>query len=357
MALQPPADPARTARALRACLRCLPPACGRGLEEGLLAAARAALPPTAFERLPAHVLLREGKCFEAISIFTHHLAEGARGAALVAGLELPLLPEPRPVRRVARGNSGRELSGQDGPHSTAIHGWWSEFQPQHQAAHLAEQLEKQQQALVEDGTWDTILQVYLHSSPCTLAHMPVAPPPEIDASQTFATVGFDKSEPVDETAVAGAGYVSCDEQDVCAGADVNYYLQASVRTYQVPNSRRILNPSRGKLAEEAARAAGADDAAAKAAGAAAMAYQQPAGGGGTTQYDISKVDLNWTTRTLEAIPGAPNSPFGADNAGGDGTLGVLGPSLRVAPGQTMSLFLKARTACGDRTLWPPFRTL
>ena len=39
--------------------------------------------------------MREGKCFEAVNIFTHQLTEAARRSALESGLRLPLLPRSR----------------------------------------------------------------------------------------------------------------------------------------------------------------------------------------------------------------------------------------------------------------------
>lgn len=55
---------------------------------------------------------------------------------------------------------------------------------------------------------------------------------------------------------------------------------------------------------------------------------------------LSLSDLTFLTRSFEAIPGMPNSPFGPAAAGGDGTEGVLGPALLVQPGQRMSIFLQ-----------------
>ena len=89
---------------------------------------------------------------------------------------------------------------------------------------------------------------------------------------------------------------------VCAvGSDVNYYLQGSVAAYTIGGSRKIRT--------------------------------------GRSSY-ISNADVTFHTRTFMPIPGTTNSPFGPAKAGGDGTTGVLGPALKVQPGQTMSLLLK-----------------
>jgi len=228
---------------------------------------------------PAYALLREGKCFEAVNIFIHQLTEVTRSALIEAGIVLPLLPAPR-SRDDPIGNRRRLLD--------------STIEDPIIQRHL-----KQMEA---SGALNKIQKNYLKQSPCDLAHRErVAAPKHINGKQTFSKIGFKKGQ-IDSTEIPGAGYVNCDQEamDQCtAGADVKYYLEAVVRKYTIPNSRNI-----------------------------------------QFNGDSHDHDITFTTRALEAIRDQPNSPFGEDKAGGDGSSGILGPALLVNPGQKMYVFVK-----------------
>lgn len=50
-------------------------------------------------------------------------------------------------------------------------------------------------------------------------------------------------------------------------------------------------------------------------------------------------DVSFLTRSLEAMPCSP-SEWGPDYAGGDGTIGVLGPAIVANPGEKVHIFVK-----------------
>lgn len=113
-----------------------------------------------------------------------------------------------------------------------------------------------------------------------------------------------------DTAIPGADYLPDCNMAKCAGADRNYYMQAVIKDFVIKGSRHIMTAPPGTYPNL------------------------------KSSHKISNEDVTLTTRTLEAIPGAPNSAFGPDLFGGDGTGGLLGPALLMLPGQSVNLFVK-----------------
>jgi hypothetical protein len=113
------------------------------------------------------------------------------------------------------------------------------------------------------------------------------------------------SEDYPDTAIPGAGYVPCDQADVCLeGGDRQYMIQAAVRSYVVPGSSQIQR---------------------------------------SNSATPNQADYAFHTRTFEGMPESP-SKFGPDAAGGDGTLGLLGPAIVANPGERVHIFVKNNLA-------------
>jgi hypothetical protein len=113
------------------------------------------------------------------------------------------------------------------------------------------------------------------------------------------------SEDYPDTAIPGAGYVPCDQADVCLeGGDRQYMVQAAVRSYVVLGSSKIQR---------------------------------------SNSATPNQADYAFHTRTFEGMPESP-SKFGPDAAGGDGTLGLLGPAIVANPGERVHIFVKNNLA-------------
>lgn len=156
----------------------------------------------------------DGRCFEAVNIFYHQLTSVSRSAAYAAGLVLPLLP--------ARGVDPRSN------------------QPLHSDHDRARRYMEHTSIAAVAGNITQIVSTYISRSPCMTAHEPRASVDEDDNKQDTFQAPFSTAEARD-TAVPGAGYVDCDAPDVCQGADVNYRMQAVVRTYILPGSNNMPN--------------------------------------------------------------------------------------------------------------------
>jgi len=250
--------------------------------------------------------------------FYHHLAEESRSQALeLHALTLPLLPEDQEAikflialyRNGPREQGGKRHLQQDGVHSHI----WSEL------------MILERQRLMNETLWnvefeiiEALLSKYNTQSPCEMAHRKLAKPWSIETAEqagvspevaeeiakdleedTFNT--FNVSDPIPNTTIPGAGYLSCEEAAKCLeGGDRQYMIQAVVRAYVVPGSGKIIpSDSNISLGE----------------------------------------DVVFHTRTFEAMPGSP-SEWGPDKAGGNGTAGLIGPAIVANPGDTVHIFVK-----------------
>lgn len=112
---------------------------------------------------------------------------------------------------------------------------------------------------------------------------------------------------IPDTTIKGATYVNCDKPEVCeAGAHRSYRMQAVVRAYRVKGSHKIIiqtevDPKPRPISKD-------------------------------------KKDVVFHTRAFEALPGS-KSQWGPDKAGGNGTLGMLGPVIVGNPGERVHLFV------------------
>ncbi|KAL3906759.1 MAG: hypothetical protein SGILL_009143, partial [Bacillariaceae sp.] len=295
----------------------------------------------------ARQVVRNGKCYDAVMLYYHHLDQTSKNNLLVAepNFKLPLLPENKDAlhflrsvlkakkKKAARSHhhdhDRRSLQEEDVLAEVGLdaqevgmdpndffHGHdWSNMTAQEQLAYQEQLFMSLNQTYVQN-----LLDQYNDKSPCELAHATLSPK---WSEETAIQAGFDEEEaafyteqietgtfstnnvaPPDDipnTETEGAGYMDCDQAAQCLeGGDVQYMVQGVVRTITVPGSGKIINP----------------------------ATMEPFG-----------KDLVFHTRTFEGMSDSPSS-FGPTKAGGDGTSGLLGPAFQANPGQTMKLFVK-----------------
>jgi len=117
-------------------------------------------------------------------------------------------------------------------------------------------------------------------------------------------------EDIPDTSVKGAGYIADCDPAKCKGGDANYYLEAKLRNFKIKNSKLIETTKPGTYPNF------------------------------HSSHKISDEDVTFLTRHVQAMEGAPNSPFGPDAFGGDGMQGILGPALQMLPGTTVYLMVK-----------------
>lgn len=131
-------------------------------------------------------------------------------------------------------------------------------------------------------------------------------------NDSFTIKGDIEGQPIPDTTIPGAGYVSCDQASVCLeGGDRQYKIQGVVRAIRVPGSAKIVENT------------------------------GMAGGMGHTMG----TDVLFHTRTFEGMPDTP-SEWGPDAVGGDGTNGLLGPAIVANPGDKVHVFVQNNL--GDR---------
>lgn len=131
---------------------------------------------------------------------------------------------------------------------------------------------------------------------------------------SFAIKDNAEDRPVPDTVIPGADYIPCDQASVCLeGADRQYKIQAVVRAIRVPGSAKII-PNAGMSGGSHAMALG--------------------------------TDVLFHTRTFEGMPDTP-SAWGPDATGGDGTQGLLGPTIVANPGEKVHIFVQNNL--GDQT--------
>jgi FtsP/CotA-like multicopper oxidase with cupredoxin domain len=264
-------------------------------------------------------VVRDGKCFEIVNLFHHHLTDATRKQILAKGLELPLLPP----REYSMGRRRREL--QDINSGTldlrkftniidSINDpidLFADHIPILPIAHTL-QLAKKTLEFREKFTqteWAKILERTAGQSPCTLAH-------SNDYSdhyekETFYNASLDTEAPlqIQGTGQTKIGYV---EQGAVCG-DPNepntrqYSLRATIKEVLVKGSKNI-------QIQSLMTANGLD-----------------------TSRNLSTRDVRFVTRTFEAIHGRPNSAFVGNTYGTDG---ILGPVLRCDPGETCYLYVQ-----------------
>lgn len=311
-------------------------------------------------------VLRQGKCFESVQLYYHHLSYETR-----VGFPhtLPLLPEAQEdvkeiVRYVrqqkgiakARDTDRCAKAGADAATITASAttstGRHHHNHPQdrhldmvffqdeiHDNVFSQETLTAKEQFLRDqlaaingaNGTLADLLAKYNTQSPCSMSHRTLSNPWTSASAEeagvpiqvaalietqlkndSFSTMGVPEKDYPD-TVIPGAGYIDCEQATQCLeGGDRQYMMQAVVRSYVVKGSANIQ------------------------------------ASGSSTPFGV---DASFHTRTFEAIPGSP-SEWGPDEAGGDGTLGLLGPAFVANPGETVHIFVKNNLA--DTSALGPF---
>ena len=286
-------------------------------------------------------VIRNGKCYDAVMLYYHHLDEASKHNIFVTepNFKLPMLPENKDAlhflksvlyvqqdreattaaRRRPRPHHRRHLQQDDklfqevgiNPNQFFHDHNWSNLTDQQQLAYQEKLIQGLNSTYVQN-----LLDQYNTKSPCELAHATLSPqwseetaiqagidPEDFDKVETGTFVTENVAQPghIPNTETPGAGYVDCDQAAQCLdGGDVQYMVQAVVRTIKVPGSGKIGIPM--------------------------------------TMENFGE-DLLFHTRTFEGMPESP-SAFGPDKAGGDGRNGLLGPALMAKPGQTMKLFVK-----------------
>jgi hypothetical protein len=263
-------------------------------------------------------ILRNGKCYEAVQLFYHHLSEDARSEYMHDhSLAIPLLPENREVldflSAVYRNNCEEDGSRRH-LQQNYYHGHiWSNLTRVERDRYHNEVLSGVEMDIIQE-----VLDKYSTISPCEMAHRVLTQPwtvemavkagvPEDVAEKiaealkndTFNTNGV--ADPIPDTKTPNAGYIDCDQARMCLeGGDVQYMLQAVVRSYTVTGSGKILLKKGG---------------------------------------DPLGKDVKFETRTFEGMSGSP-SAWGPIRAGGDGTGGLLGPAIVAKPGDKVYIFVK-----------------
>jgi hypothetical protein len=262
-------------------------------------------------------VVRNGKCYEAVQLFYHHLSEDARSEYMHDhNLAIPLLPENREaldfLSAVYRNNREKDGSRrrlqQDNYHGHI----WSNLTRAERDRYHDEVLSGIDMDIIQE-----VVKTHSTLSPCELAHRVLTEPWTIDmavkngvskevaeniakalVNDTFNTNGV--ADPIPNTTTPGAGYIDCSQASVCLeGGDVQYMVHAVVRSYPIKGSGKILNKDGVPLGK----------------------------------------DVKFETRTFEGMPGSP-SAWGPTKAGGDGTGGLLGPAIVAKPGDKVYIFVK-----------------
>ena len=312
-------------------------------------------------------VLRNGKCYEAVQIYYHSLTESAQIQYMhTENNVIPMLPKNHDAVKLlanlylektkevsqtnATGFSKRHSAshlydqvhgandGEDDVH-LRLRGRRLEANSKHHAsdgdAHRSffkdPLFVRRAKEIQESMEFDThfmrnLLMKYSKQSPCELAHRRLSPPWTVESAEKAGVskevaegiAGLGKhntfkphttfADGIPDTTIPDAGYISCDAAEQClAGGNVQYMIQAVVRTFRIPGSGKILKPG----------------------------CKEPYG-----------EDIYFQTRTFEAIPGSP-SPWGPDAAGGDGTAGLLGPALLANPGDKVHVFVANNLGTGN----------
>ena len=305
-----------------------------------------ALPTDSDIRASLVDVMRSGKCHEVVMIFYHHLPSQARAEAVQENLVVPLLADGIPSRDSVKDYIMKERrrrleesegettttpvptdydpacpAGMDGPSDDPMYNTLAQAlvdqlgQSPCLVAHSVLDKPWDDATAAADGISKEIRDEIIHKNSFTryvdkTSHPLVFPLP-LPIHMIFVPTQhrngvLEEGDEIPDTTIEGATYVNCGEPEKCeAGADRSYRLQAVVRAYRVPGSKNIL------VARE---------------------NQAPA------PIHSQGKDVIFHTRAFEAMPGS-KSAWGPDKAGGNGTLGMLGPAIVANPGERMHLFV------------------
>ena len=282
-------------------------------EDALLSAHGGAL------RAKVYAVIRDGKCYEAVSMFYHQLTAESRAKALAAGLMVPLLPAATDLKSVSQLLAAPPPEEAVAPSTEAPHRHLSPFGGENpiysvHAPAWAEMKESLQQWKDAENVRSgrevpNITETYSDRSPCQIAHQLWTEPWDNETAR-LANVSdtirdeikknsFSKRGVADgvipDTIIPATGYVDCNKPETCMGGDRNYRIEAVVRTYLVPGSGKIMTATNDYVET-------------------------------STPISPNATDVLFRTRTFEGSSDSP-SKFGPAYAGGDGTAGLLGPAL------------------------------
>eukprot|EP00040_Diaphanoeca_grandis_P017588 m.91988 g.91988 ORF g.91988 m.91988 type:complete len:1106 (+) comp26516_c0_seq2:169-3486(+) len=251
--------------------------------------------------LLARDMVRDGKCFEVMSMFYHHLPEHSRFDAVELGVKLPLLPVAAPMsieenrlhrlhRRSFR--SGHAETVRVTVDTGALAALW--------------QYRTTLEASIGTSEWNRLVATYSSQATCQTSH--VNSLPNVFAEDTEYLGDYNESA---NTTITGTGYRGSGHPQTCSATcgvdDSEMDTNSRIKKYHIQAKNRhdgISIP-------------------------------------GTEAINPTKNTYKFVTRTFEPMPGRKNSKFWEGNQGnGSGNVGILGPAMMVDPGDTLYMLVK-----------------